>query len=376
MYPKVDYTNARNPGRLSGGVAACYLAYLKLTGISSRDYFLDPLACSEMYRKGRVLLRDMFGDCVHPGPLLTPYIAYGHLSGLGAKLTFPDEGEVGVEPLYASLDEGIRALQKPMDFGRAGMAQFYVEFHQKMKAQFTDEKIGFGYSNNGPLTSAYLLRGSDILLDLYDEPEKIREFLRLLVDSMIQFNAWKIRYSGGKTSINPSGAGLADDLASLISPALWPEFVLPYWDQWYHGVTTGSRSAHCENLTADHLPHLETIGLISYDPFVSSKLDPEIIAVRCRVPFTWGLPSFRFGGMQVKDVADFVFAAAAAGSESVYTHVEGPMCNSDAVPKVLAFARAFREASEHIKQGKLRQQLAENVSRPDYWSWWRSGCAN
>ncbi|MDP6749196.1 MAG: hypothetical protein QGH37_19655 [Candidatus Poribacteria bacterium] len=41
-------------------------------------------------------------------------------------------------------------------------------------------------------------------------------------------------------------------------------------------MTTGPRSAHIEDLHAEHLPFLEEIGLIDFDPGISHKLNPPL----------------------------------------------------------------------------------------------------
>jgi len=370
MYPQPDYTRLRDPNRFSVSLAGCYQGYLDLTGIPIREYFLDANSCAEMYRQGRVLARKMFGPDLNIAGLSTPYIAYGHISGLGARLTFPEGGEAAVAPLYDSLQEGIKALRKPVDFASSGMAPFYVEFHRTLQAAFPGERVGFAYSNNGPITTACLLRGQDFLMDLYDHPDQVGEFLRLLVDSMLKFHAWKTAYLGNRRAVSPSGGSLADDLASLVPPDMWKSVVLPAWNRWFEGVTTGRRSAHCENLSPRHLRHLETIGLSSYDPCISAQLNPRIIRDACRVPFAWTLVNFHLFNMDQQDVEDCVFQAAAYNAEGVGTALESGMCNPETVAKVRALVRAGQEVQRLVKAGVARADIgarASAVGRKKFW---------
>lgn len=362
----------RNPTRFSAEVLAYYGAYQFLTRIPYRDYFLQPEACAELFQRGRAMVKERFGG----GPTLqgvtTPPISYGHLSGVGAELRFPEDGEVAVKPKFGSVREGIEALRQPVDFARAGMTPFYVEFHQRLKALCPGESVSFGYSHNGPITSAYLLRGREFFLDLYDQPAEAREYIALVAASILGFRAWKMAYLGMPTGVREGPAFLTDDGAAMIAPSLWREFVLPAWDRFYRGITTGPRHVHCEGLTAEHLPLLEEAQISWFDPFVSPKLTPALIQQRCGVPFQWGLPTFRFADMTCRDVEDYVFQAAADGAEHLFTEIDACVCHADAVPKVHAFLGAAQRVRALLDQGTSRADLARHVNRRDFWAWWRA----
>jgi hypothetical protein len=173
--------------------------------------------------------------------------------------------------------------------------------------------------------------------------------------------------------ISPHGAGLCDDLASFVPARLFPDFVLPYWEQYYAGMTIGARHAHVEDLRAAQLPFLEEIGLTRYDPSISPKLTPAIIAEHCRVPFLWRLGSFHYREMSCEDVEDFVFRSAADGASGVITYVAEIMCHDEGVQKVHAFIRAAKEARGLLDEGCPRAELARRVSpagRETLWEGW------
>ena len=132
------------------------------------------------------------------------------------------------------------------------------------------------------------MRGLDFIYDVYDEPEKVKKFLALLTDSIISFYRFNNRVNG-LPEINLGGAGLADDFASLISPDLWPEFVIPYWNQYYEGLTTGKRSLHCENLSPSHLKYLKDAKLSHYQPSVSDLLTLENVKANTDIPLIGSL---------------------------------------------------------------------------------------
>lgn len=372
MRYEIDYTKLRAETGFSWSVSASASALLELADIPIRDYYLDPEAGIEAYRRGVPLLHKMFGPDVGPPGLTTPGISYGHANGLGSELTFPDGGEVGHRHIYESLAEGIEALKPPVDFAKAGMAPFYVAYRERMKEAFPNQDVAFGYGLEGPITTAYEVRGDGIFYDMMDQPEACRTFLGLLTRSILDFHAFRCSVTGGVV-VSPEGGGMCDDIASMVPPRLFGELVMPFWEPYFAGMTTGRRAAHIEDLTADHLPFLEELGLVRFDPSISAKLNPSIIFERCRVPFGWRLGSFHYAGLTCAEIADFVFQAAADGASSVFTIVAQIMCNEATVEKVNVFKTACGTVARMLEQGATRADLGACVSdagRARFWDHW------
>lgn len=103
---------------------------------------------------------------------------------------------------------------------------------------------------------------------------------------------------------------------------------------------------------------------------MSPKLTPALIQQRCRVPFQWGLPTFRFADLTCGDVQDFVFQAAADGAEHLFTEIDACLCRADAVPKVRTFLAAAQQVRARLDAGVPRAELAAHVTRRDFWAWW------
>jgi len=372
MLKKPDYTTLRDEADFRWCVGATVTALMELTGIPIKEFNLNPAAGIELFRRGRPLIRDMFGQDVELPQLTIPPISYGHINGLGAELLFPDEGEVNHTKICDTLEKGIELLKKDVDFATAGMAPFYLEYRRKMSEAFDGENCYFYYGYEGPITTAYTLRGDKVFYDPYDTPELFKKFMQLLVKSIIEFVHFHAKVSGNP-SVNPDIGGMADDISSMFSPEMWPDFVIPYWDRYYRGITTGRRKAHVEDLRPDHLPFLEEIGLIEYDPSVSHKINPKIISQKCRVPFWWRLVSFHYPPLTCSDVSDFVFKAVADGASFVITLVAATMCNDETVKKVHAFIEAAKEVERMLNQGATRQHIGRCVSKAGtkkFWDHW------
>jgi hypothetical protein len=372
MTTRPDYTTARREAGFHWSVDSAQGALREITGTPIREFNLNPEACIEAYRRGRPLIRDMFGEDVGLPGLGTPAVSYGHVNCLGSELLFPEGGEVAHTHIYGSLEEGLRALAEPVDFGTAGRAPFFLDFRAHMQRAFPGESVHFSFGSEGPITSAYELRGEGFFTDVLDDPPLARRFLRAVVDSVLDFHRWTCSLEGAEP-ISPHGAGLCDDLSSLIPPRLWRDFVVASWGQYFDGMTTGSRYAHVENLTRDHLPYLEEAGLAHYDPSISPKLTPRLVAEHCRVPFLWRLESFHCREMSVPEVEDFVYQAVADGANAVTLSVAETMCNPERATQVQAFIRAGKEAKRLFDEGVSRAEIGERVSpegRQKLWECW------
>ncbi|NPV09886.1 MAG: hypothetical protein HPY83_18235 [Anaerolineae bacterium] len=204
MY-RPDYENARREAGFRWHVGSSQAALREVTGIPIEQFNLDPDACIEAYRRGQPILDELFGDAVGPVPIATPAVSYGHVNGLGSELIFPEGGEVAHTHIYTSLEEGIQALRQPVDFATAGMAPFFLDFWEKMRAAFPGREVGFSYGLEGPITTAWELRGEGFFTDIFDQPERAQEFLGLVVDSILEFHRFRCSVSGTVGRLHLSG---------------------------------------------------------------------------------------------------------------------------------------------------------------------------
>lgn len=201
-----DYSTARREAGFGWGSSGSQDALRELAGTPIREFNLNPEACIETYRKGEPLHQELFGPDVKLPWLCTPHISYGHVNGLGSELIFPEGGEVAHAHLYGSLQEGIAAPKRPIDFAKAGLAPFYMDFRRRMREAFPGKSVGFGYGLEGLITTAWELRGEGFFTDLYDDPPAAREFLRLTTASILEFHRF-LRNLDNAPAISSTGAG-------------------------------------------------------------------------------------------------------------------------------------------------------------------------
>jgi len=346
--------------------AACGMpAYAVLAGVRFDRLFLDADAIVEAYRKGEPMARRLFGPDIATGGPMCAGISYGHLNVLGSELTFPEDSEVGQRPVYSSIEEGIQALQKDIDFTSSGMFPYYLDLWEDLKKAFPERNISFaGFGSEGPITSGWLLRGHDFFMDIYDKPERVKEYLLLVSESVVKYRRL-FRRINGQTEFSEEGTGLVDDGSAMISPELWPEFVMPFLNHYYERQTSGKRNAHIEDLKVEHLKYLDELGLNLYDPSVSAKLMPRLIRDNCSVPFTWRLNTTHYPGMSPADIEQWVFDAAAGGASGVTTNVDRPMCTPQVAEKVKAFIAAGKKVQLLLSAGCGREELLEHLNAVD-----------
>jgi hypothetical protein len=336
-------------------------AYATLAGVRFDRIFSDAGAIIEAFTVGEPKARTLFGpDVRYDGPGWAG-ISYGHVNCLGSTLRFPEGSEVAHTPIYGSLPEGIEALQRQVDWGSAGLMPSYLHLWDALKRAFPDRAISFaGFGLEGPITTGWELRGHGFFLDLYDDPALCRTFLSLVTESIIDYAAF-VRSLNGQPRCSDAGIGLVDDVSAMLRPALWPDMVVPFHEQYFAAQTMGQRSAHIEDLIPDHLHFLDDVGLDSFDPSVSPRLKPSDIGDRCRVPFWWRLNSMQVRDLSQEQIRRFAVGAAADGASGVFCVVAQTMLGPEQVAKVHCFIQAARQVEELLSGGCPRAELREHM---------------
>lgn len=120
----------------------------------------------------------------------------------------------------------------------------------------------------GPMDVCELLWGSELFLDLYDEPEMVHAFLQVISDTYIRFLArWlelfpPIQYHPWFGRLHRGNICIRNDSAMNLSPDFYREFILPY-DSKIMNVFQGGAIHFCGK--GDHF-----ISILSETPFLFS----------------------------------------------------------------------------------------------------------
>ncbi len=347
---KYEYINSEakkymyNGKELSPIVEIYHDCVAHLSGTTLRDFFLDFDKIVEAWNVANGEMNRRFKGQLPNRPVMGTPLSYGHLICLGAEVTFPVDGEPNIHPFAQDIDSAIEILkrQKGMDFTQNKWFGHYLEMNAKLNAAFPDKvSVMSGFSHQGPLTSATLMRGQDFFCDLLDEPEKCAEFLELMTDSIVEYKKCVAKLNG-EPVISEDMGYLADDFASLVSPYLWEDFVVPYWNRYYEGTTTSSqRFIHCENLLPLHLKYLKSAGITFFQPSVSDSLTISNVKENTDIEFDWLLYAYHITEMSDQEIQQWVDNVVKAGITTIRTQIGtyGLVNNKD--DRILAFLDAF-----------------------------------
>jgi uroporphyrinogen-III decarboxylase len=137
----------------------------------------------------------------------------------------------------------------------------------------------------GPVTTAGLLRGQDFFLDCLADPQRAHRLLDVCTETYIRF------YQASDAANNNSDRqtiGIADDYAGLIKPDMWPEFVLPYYQRIIAALGPQGCHMHTELVRREHLPLLRSLKLCTLnfgeDQYLSAQ---DALTALPGIPFGW-----------------------------------------------------------------------------------------
>jgi len=369
---KVNYNTAREEAGFTHYISNGVSSLMETANLSYYDINTDYKAGIKLYSKENVEKLDkMFDYKLRHIPPATGHIAYGHISCIGMELVFPqDGGDVNYIHEDRSLDEWIKILKRDIKLSPLAIKQ--LEYKEKLEQAFPSQKVSWAFGVEGPITTAYELRDMNIFYDVYDQPEKFKEFLLALTLNTNEYMKMRAKIQNNPV-FSHEGGGMCDDVASMFSPELWDDFVLPYWELYYNSITDGKRFVHVEDLNYKHLQALEKVNIDKYDPSVSSKLNPKLIYENTRVPFSWRMNGYYYNSLSVQDVQDWVYQAVADGASEVFSIVTYQQVNELGIKKVLAFEKACSICKELIDKGAKRKHFESFVSKEGkekFWANW------
>ncbi len=249
-------------------------------GTTLRAYYTDPetmLVTQERARERFLELYDV--DVTRPHVAVPAYIG---AAALGAHIQYPEDSS----PMLADQgrvladERAVLALQ-PAD--PAGDPNFRrMEDIRQFMARRTTGPVPISAGQEGPVTTAVLLRGERFLEDLYGAPQLAHRLLEVVTDTFLAYV-----HHAQELNREPGGAvGIADDFAGLISPAMWPEFVAPYWERIFVELGPGRRVVHSELMRPQHLRFLDEMKVDHFDPGADQYLTGPLIRQQTAIPFT------------------------------------------------------------------------------------------
>lgn len=211
-------------------------------------------------------------------------MSYCQISTLGCRVVNgPGLKEPWVEPCLQR-PEDIDRLREPEDYLSRGIVPERLELARQLKARRPDAATHIGHDYEGPVTTAALMMGGPAFFMLpFDDPARAHRLLEFCTRTSLNY-CRAIRQAQGKP-FGGGPAGIPDDFGGMFRPAMFGEFVAPYWDKLYAGLSATRRHLHSELLREGHLPFLAALKIDDYDPSVDQYLPPETLKRACPVPY-------------------------------------------------------------------------------------------
>ncbi|QGP90841.1 Uroporphyrinogen decarboxylase [Neomoorella glycerini] len=232
-------------------------------GKTYRDYYLDYRVLVESYLRS---WRDFDFDMV-----MVISDPFRETEGFGTQFEYPEEGvPVMREHLLKKLEEMVN-LKEP-DPRTARRMRDRLQAIEYFRREIGSEVPIVGWVE-GPFAEAADLRGvQELMLDLMDAPEMVKELLEITLRAGLNFAREQVR--AGADLI-----GIGDAAASLVSPLMYEEVVLPYEQRLIEGIHAAGAKVklHICGNTTNLLPFMAQTGadIIDLDWMVDLKLARE-----------------------------------------------------------------------------------------------------
>ena len=253
-------------------------------GTKQGDYYTD----LETYLHTEAAFPDLFEGATGYRPtygLSVPMSAYQGVAALGGELVFPADHQPMIRNLGRILEspDQVDALTVPDPWGCERFVR-HVETWCELGRRFPDRTIGLSAGQEGPVTTAVLLRGADLFTDCVLDPARAHHLLSVCTDTYITFSGAVREVIGAPPR---GGVGIADDHAGNISPAMWPEFVLPYYERIYTELGATRRSMHTELVRRAHLELIAQLELDHINFGENQYITVRDVVAELDVPFDW-----------------------------------------------------------------------------------------
>ena len=283
----------------------------KTGGVTMRQMHFDAEAIVKAYNSIKPLA-DRLGVPA-PVPRMAGF-CYPHVSTLGVKIDFPENSEPKPSTVIKK-PEDIDNLREPDNYIDTPLVQKKLAVLEELKKHCPDTPKFIGHPLEGPVTTAVLLMGQDFLTLPYDDPKRAHKLLSFCTESAVNYANAISRHFGEPIVSGPKG--IPDDFAGMFPPALFGEFVVPYWERVYTGLQATERYLHSELLRKEHLHFLKGLRIKSYDPSADQYVTPEMLVEHCPCEFTLRILSWDIDNLSAEELVERYIYLQKHGPRSV-----------------------------------------------------------
>ena len=248
------------------------------------DLYRDPEKSILAQEKARRGILDRFGiDIGNPRIFVPTFLT---VEVFGGEILYPEDAEPGIlRPAIKDITK-ISAYRLPDSYWEQPCMQYYV----KMRDYFS-EKSGclpvLQCNTNGPATSAKMFRGDGFFPDLYEHPRQTKILMEFVTENLIRYREEMSLRQGIKTQ--GQGMGIWDDVAGMISPQMYAEYVVPGYDKIIRHFQCPDLYLHSEELHPGHLPYIKHLPITCLDLGWEREtfLNIEIVKKETDFKYSW-----------------------------------------------------------------------------------------
>jgi uroporphyrinogen-III decarboxylase len=188
-----------------------------------------------------------------------------------------NQGRILLEP------ERVDGLAVPEPWNTPRFLRF-VQWRRELGRRFGDAAVGGIAGQEGPVTTAGLLRGEQFFVDCAMDRSRAHRLLSIVTETLITFT----RASREVEGVSPRTVGIADDYSGLIGPEMWPELVLPYYRRIIEALGPDGCWMHTELVRREHLPLFRELPLTGLNFAEDQYLTPrDMMEMGPDVPWGW-----------------------------------------------------------------------------------------
>lgn len=192
----------------------------------------------------------------------------------GCELTYREGQMPDTTPILAGDQKNLlfdHGLPDPLTGGVFAWAhRIFAEMVDKIEKGYTYcgkpiRCLPFGLGTDGPLTVATSLRGAELYLDFYTDPDYVNQLLKIItIGTIARIQAHRQFF--GLPLVSETW-GYADDAVQMLSSEMVQEFVLPYHKILKRSLTSAEQiSLHlCGDATRHFKMFRDEIGVNSFD---------------------------------------------------------------------------------------------------------------
>jgi len=301
-------------------------------GVTMRQMHFDAKAIVKAFNSIKPLAERL--GVPAPVPRMAGF-GYPHVSTLGSEIVFPENSEPKPEIVIKTPGD-INRLREPEDYLETPLVKKKLAVLQELQKYCPDTPKFIGHPMEGPVTTAVLLMGQNFLTLPYDDPKRAHKLLSFCTESAINYaNAISSHFG---EPVVPGPKGMPDDFAGMFPPALFGEFVVPYWERIYTGMQATERYLHSELLRKEHLRFLKGLHIKSYDPSADQYVTPEMLAAHCPCEFTLRIQSWDIDNLSAEELVKRYIHLQKQGPRAVSFYMNS-MNEEQKIRKLLEIAR-------------------------------------